>query len=142
MSDNPIVTMRGNLVEDPELRFTQNGIPVCSMRIAVTHWRGKDKADETSFWNVNVWRAQAENCAESLVKGLRIMVIGELKARSYENRDGQTVWVTEIEAEDVAPSMKWARATVERGHSKDGTPPASASTSNTPPPPADDDVPF
>ena len=110
-------TIVGNLVEDPEVRFTNTGIPVANLRVAVTHrvqqdgqWRDGD----TSFFKVNVWRGQAENLAESLSKGDRVMVTGRLRQRSWETPEGDKRSVTELEADEVGASLKWATAKVER----------------------------
>lgn len=87
----------------------------------------------------------AENVAESLHKGDRVIVIGRLKVRNYENREGQTVWITEIEADEVAPSLRWARANVSKA-SGSGAAASSGGQGGfdpgTAPPPSDDDVPF
>jgi single-strand DNA-binding protein len=110
-------TIVGNLVEDPEVRFTNNGTAVTNLRVAVTQrvqqdgqWRDGD----TSFFKVNVWRGQAENLAESLGKGDRIMVTGRLRQRSWETPEGDKRSVTELEADEVGASLKWATAKVER----------------------------
>ncbi|MDX1660108.1 MAG: single-stranded DNA-binding protein [Nitriliruptorales bacterium] len=140
--ESNICTMIGNLTDDPELRFTQSGVPVCNFRIA-SNRRYTDKSgqqqEETTFMNVNVWRDLAENVAETLRKGDRAVVIGRIKVRSYENREGQTVWVTEIEADEVAPSLRWARAQISKSS---GSSSSSDTGSDLPPPPADSDVPF
>jgi len=138
------VTMIGNLTDDPELRFTGGGTPVCGFRIASNRRftdRSGQQQEETTFMNVNVWRDLAENVAESLKKGDRAIVIGRLRVRSYDASDGQTKWVTEIEADEVAPSLRWAKASVTRNSG------GSSSSGNDgfdggPPPPSDDDVPF
>ena len=138
------VTFIGNLTDDPELRFTQSGAAVCTIRLASNRkWTGKDgqEQEETTYLNVNIWRELAENVAETFSKGDRAIAIGKLKVRSYENRDGQTVWVTEIEADEVAPSLRWAKAQINKGNSSGGSR-GPAAASNTPPPPSDDDVPF
>jgi single-strand DNA-binding protein len=110
-------TIVGNLVEDPEVRFTNTGIAVTNLRVAVTQrvqqdgtWRDGD----TSFLKVNVWRGQAEHLAESLGKGDRVMVTGRLRQRSWETPDGDKRSVTEIEADEVGASLKFATAKVER----------------------------
>jgi single-strand DNA-binding protein len=110
-------TIVGNLVDDPELRFTTTGIAVANMRVAVTQriqqdgeWRDGD----TSFLKVNVWRGQAEHLADSLAKGDRVMVTGRLRQRSWETPEGDKRSVTEIEADEVGASLKWATAKVER----------------------------
>ena len=114
-------TIAGNLVDDPEVRFTNNGIAVANLRVAVTQriqqdgeWRDGD----TSFLKVNVWRGQAENLADSLGKGDRVMVTGRLRQRSWETPEGEKRSVTEIEADEVGPSLKFATAKVERATSR------------------------
>lgn len=136
------ITFIGNLTDDPELRYTQGGTPVTTIRLASNRrWTNRDgqEAEETTYLNVNIWRDMAENVAETFSKGDRAVAIGRLKVRSYENREGQTVWVTEIEADEVAPSLRWARATIERSSGGSSSP---STGSSTPPPPTDDDVPF
>jgi single-strand DNA-binding protein len=110
-------TIVGNLVDDPELRFTNTGIAVANLRVAVTQriqqdgeWRDGD----TSFLRVNVWRGQAEHLADSLSKGDRVMVTGRLRQRSWETPEGEKRSVTEIEADEVGASLKFATAKVER----------------------------
>ncbi len=137
------VTMIGNLTADPELRFTGSGAAVCSLRIASNRrYTGKDgeQQEETTFMNINAWRDLAENAAESVHKGDRIIVIGRLRVRSYDDREGVTKWVTEIEADEIAPSLRWAKVSVSKSGGGGGGRPTT--TSNTPPPPSDDDVPF
>jgi single-strand DNA-binding protein len=114
-NENHIVVI-GNLADDPELRFTNNGIPVASFRVAVTPrvqgggtWRDGD----TSFFRVSAWRDQASHLAESLRKGDRIMVVGRLRQRSWETPDGERRSLAEIEADDVGASLKWATVSVE-----------------------------
>jgi single-strand DNA-binding protein len=110
-------TIAGNLVDTPELRFTNNGTPVTNLRVAVTQrvqdngtWRDGD----TSFFIVNVWRGQAEHLADSLTKGVRVMVTGRLRQRTWETPDGEKRSVSEIEADEVGASLKFATAKVER----------------------------
>jgi single-strand DNA-binding protein len=117
MATDNHTTIVGNLVDDPELRFTNNGIAVANLRVAVTQriqqdgeWRDGD----TSFLKVNVWRGQAEHLADSLAKGDRVMVTGRLRQRSWETPEGDKRSVTEIEADEVGASLKWATAKVER----------------------------
>jgi single-strand DNA-binding protein len=117
-SDN-VITITGNLADDPELRFTPNGVAVASVRVAVNQRRFNRETNSwderlDGFFTCNVWRDQAENVASSLTKGARVIVIGRLRSRSYEDREGQTRWVTEIEADEVCPSLRWATAKVER----------------------------
>lgn len=141
--ESNFVTFVGNLTDDPELRFTGNGAAVSTLRVASNRrWTGKDgqQQEETTYLNVNCWRDLAENAAESLSKGDRVIVIGRLRVRSYENQQGQTVWVTEIEADEIAPSLRWARASVSRTSGSSGG--SGGSSDAAPPPPSDEDVPF
>ena len=115
-TDNQVMLV-GNLTDDPELRFTPNGAAVANFRLAVTprvregeQW----KDGETSFFRVNVWRQQAENVAESLTKGARCIVIGRLRTRSWETPEGEKRSVTEVEADEIGPSLKFATTKVER----------------------------
>jgi single-strand DNA-binding protein len=113
------VTVVGNLTGDPELRFTPNGVAVANVRLAVTpRVREGDqwKDGETSFFRVNVWRQQAENVAEILTKGTRVIVTGKLRNRSWQTDGGEQRTVTEIEADELGPSLKWATAKVERAN--------------------------
>ena len=116
--DTPI-TVVGNLVADPELRFTASGQPVATFRVASTP-RILDKATnewkdgDSLFLTCNVWRQAAENVAESLQRGMRVIVSGRLKQRSYETKEGEKRTVFEVEVEDVGPSLKNASAKVAR----------------------------
>jgi single-strand DNA-binding protein len=111
------VTLTGNLTDAPELKFTPNGNPVANFRLAVTA-RVKDgdswRDGETSFFRVNVWRQLAEHVSESLSKGDRAVVIGRLKSRSWETPEGERRSVVEVEADEVAPSLRWAIAKPQR----------------------------
>lgn len=117
MAGDTTITVTGNLVDDPALRYTPNGAAVCNFRIASTP-RVMDRATnewkdgDSLFLTVNVWRQQAENCAESLQRGMRAVVTGRLKQRSYETKEGEKRTVYEVEAEDVGPSLKSATAKV------------------------------
>jgi single-strand DNA-binding protein len=107
----------GNLVEDPEVSFTNNGIAVANLRVAVTQRIQQDREwrdGDTSFLRVNVWRGQAEHLADSLSKGDRVVVTGRLRQRTWETPEGDKRSVTELEAEEVGASLKWATAKVER----------------------------
>jgi single-strand DNA-binding protein len=115
-------TIVGNLVEDPEVRFTNTGIAVTNLRVAVTQRVQQDgqwRDGETNFFKVNIWRGQAENLAESLTKGDRVMVTGRLRLRSWETPEGEKRSVTEIEADEVGASLKWATAKVEQTSQRD-----------------------
>ncbi|MDX1510142.1 MAG: single-stranded DNA-binding protein [Nitriliruptorales bacterium] len=145
--ESNFMTIIGNLTDDPELRFTGSGVPVVGLTVAWNRkWTGRDgrEGEETVFMDVNAWRDMAENVAESLHKGDRVVVIGRIKKRSYEAQDGSTRWVTEIEADEICPSLRWARATVSKtsGSGRSGGGDGSDGGSDLPPPPADDDVPF
>jgi single-strand DNA-binding protein len=120
----------GNLVDDPELRFTNNGTAVANLRVAVTQRIQQDgtwRDGETSFFKVNVWRGQAENLADSLAKGDRVMVSGRLRQRSWETAEGEKRSVTELEADEVGASLKFATAKVERAPSRGNSERAPAS---------------
>jgi single-strand DNA-binding protein len=113
------ITIAGNLVEDPELRFTPAGQPVARFRIASTP-RYLDKATnewkdgDSLFLTCNVWRQAAENVAESLTRGMRVIVSGRLRQRSYETKEGEKRTVYEVEVDDVGPSLRNASAKVNR----------------------------
>lgn len=113
------VTVIGNLTSDPELRFTPNGLAVASFTVASTtrildktsnEWKDGD----TLFLRCSVWRQYAENVAESLTKGTRVLVTGRLKQRSYETKEGEKRTVVEMEVDDVGPALKNATAKVNR----------------------------
>ena len=116
--DTPI-TVVGNLVADPELRFTPSGQPVATFRVASTP-RIRDNATnewkdgDSLFLTCNVWRQPAENVAESLQRGMRVIVTGRLKQRNYETREGEKRTVYEVEVDDVGPSLRNASAKVTR----------------------------
>ena len=116
--DTPI-TVVGNLVADPELRFTSAGQPVATFRIASTPRlrdaaSGEWKDGDSLFLTCNVWRQAAENVAESLQRGMRVIVTGRLKQRNYETKEGEKRTVYEVEVDDVGPSLKSASAKVNR----------------------------
>jgi single-strand DNA-binding protein len=124
MSETERITLVGNLTADPELRFTPSGLQVANLRIAVTpRTRQEDGSwadEETTFHTVNVWRDQAEHAAESLAKGARVIVVGRLKERSWTDHDGITHQVSEVDAEELGPSLRWATATVSRTNGRSG----------------------
>ncbi len=116
MSTNT-VTVIGNLVEDPELRFTPSGVPMARLRLAVNRrWRDNNGEwqEDTSFLGGTIWREQAESVAESLQKGARVIVVGRLEQRSWETQDGDKRSVVEIAIDEVGPSLRWATASVTR----------------------------
>jgi single-strand DNA-binding protein len=119
------ITIVGNLVDDPELRFTPNGQAVAKFRIASTprfldRQSNEWKDGESLFLSCNVWRQAAENVAESLQRGMRVIVQGRLKQRSYETREGEKRTVYEIEADEVGPSLKNATAKVNKTQRQGG----------------------
>jgi single-strand DNA-binding protein len=125
MSGETVITVVGNLVDDPELRFTPGGAAVAKFRVASTP-RTFDKTTnewkdgESLFLPCSVWRQQAENVAESLTKGMRVIVQGRLKQRSYEDREGVKRTVFELDVEEVAPSLKNATAKVTKSSGNSG----------------------
>ena len=117
MPDTTTTTIVGNLTEAPELRFTQGAAPVANFTVAVTP-RVKNgdgwKDGETSFFRCTAWRGLAEHLADSLSKGDRVLVYGTLRQRSWETPEGERRSVVEVEADEVAPSLRWATAKPER----------------------------
>ncbi|MDP4013934.1 MAG: single-stranded DNA-binding protein [Candidatus Nanopelagicales bacterium] len=150
------ITIVGNLVADPELRFTPSGSAVASFRVASTpryldRQTSEWKDGDSLFLTCNVWRQYAENVAESLQKGLRVIVTGRLKQRSYETREGERRTVFEIEVDDVGPALRSATAKVNRvqrsnggaggaagGAASGGSAPARADDPWATPPPGDE----
>jgi single-strand DNA-binding protein len=120
MSSN--VTLIGNLVDDPELRFTPSGVAMAKIRMAVNRrWRGQDGEwqENTSFFTGTVWREQAEQAAESLQKGARVIVTGRLEQRSWETEQGDKRSVVEVQIDEIGPSLRWATATVNKTQRQD-----------------------
>jgi single-strand DNA-binding protein len=119
------ITVVGNLVDDPELRFTPAGQPVARFRIASTprfrdNSTGEWKDGDSLFLTCNVWRQAAENVAESLQRGMRVIVSGRLRQRSYETKEGEKRTVYEVEVDDVGPSLRNASAKVNRANRSGG----------------------
>ena len=119
MANETTITIIGNLTNDPELRFTPSGSAVANFTIASTprtfdtpsnEW----KDGETLFLRASVWKEAAENVAESLTKGTRVVVQGRLKSRSYETKEGEKRTVMELEVDEIGPSLKYASAKVTR----------------------------
>jgi single-strand DNA-binding protein len=117
MAGETVITVVGNLTDDPELRFTPSGAAVASFTVASTprtfdrnsnEWKDGDAL----FLRCSIWRQAAENVAESLTKGMRVVVQGRLRQRSYETREGEKRTVVELEVEEVGPSLKYATAKV------------------------------
>ena len=133
MVGEPQINMVGNLVADPELRFTPSGVAAASVRIAVTprsrdNATGEWKDGETVWLSGTVWRQYAENVAESLTKGTRVIVIGRLKQRSYETRECEKRTVYEVDIDDIGPALRYATAKIQRtsrGSSTDAGPAAA-----------------
>ncbi len=127
------VTLIGNLVDDPELRFTPSGVAMANIRFAVNRRyqdRNNEWQEETSFFGGTLWREAAENAAESLTKGIRVIVTGQLQQRSWETQEGDRRSVVEVRIDEIGPSLRWATATVTRTPrgdwqpQQDSTPPA------------------
>src|ERR1700710_152492 len=119
MAGETTITIVGNLTDDPELRFTPSGAAVAKFRIASTprtfdRQSNEWKDGEALFLSCSVWRQAAENVAESLQKGMRVVAQGRLKQRSYETREGEKRTVVELDVEEVGPSLKYATAKVAR----------------------------
>ena len=122
MAGETIITVVGNLTGDPELRFTPSGTAVANFRVASTSRTldkvsGEWKDGEALYLNCSVWSKVAENVAESLTKGMRVIVQGRLKPRSYETQDGQRRTVFEIEVDEIGPALRYATAKVTRNPS-------------------------
>ena len=119
MAGETLITVVGNLTDDPELRFTPSGAAVANFTVASTP-RNFDKNSnewvdgEAMFLRCSIWRQAAENVAESLQRGMRVVVHGRLKARTYETREGEKRTVFEIDVEEIGPSLKFATAKVNR----------------------------
>jgi single-strand DNA-binding protein len=119
MADDTQITIVGNLVDDPQLRYTPTGNAVAHFRVASTprfrdQQSGEWKDGDSLFLTCNVWRQAAENVAESLQRGMRVIVSGRLRQRSYETREGEKRTVYEIEADEVGPSLRNASAKITR----------------------------
>ena len=119
MAGETVITVVGNLVDDPELRFTPSGAAVANFRIASTprtfdRQTNEWKDGEALFLSCAVWRQYAENVAESLTKGMRVIVSGRLKSRQYETREGEKRTAFEIDVEEVGPALRYATAKVTR----------------------------
>ena len=122
--DTPI-TVVGNLVADPELRFIPSGAAVANFRIASTPRTFNRETNqwedgEALFLTCNCWRQMAENVAESLTKGMRVVVTGKLRQRSYQTKEGENRTVFEVEVDEVGPSLKYASASVSRNPREGG----------------------
>ena len=123
-SDNTI-TIVGNVTDDPELRFTPSGLPVANFTVAVNRrfknasGQWEDKLD--GFFRCSCWRDMAENVAESLQKGTRVMVVGRLQEQRWEDQEGGKRSRIEIQVDEVGPSLRWATASVQKSNRSTGT---------------------
>ncbi|MEU3230962.1 single-stranded DNA-binding protein [Nocardiopsis alba] len=125
MAGETQITLVGNLVDDPELRFTNSGAAVASFRVASTprtfdRQSGEWKDGESMFLTCSVWRQYAENVAESLQRGMRVIVQGRLRQRSYETREGEKRTVFEVDVEEVGPALRSATAKVTKTQRQGG----------------------
>ncbi|MGI8817488.1 MAG: single-stranded DNA-binding protein [Pseudonocardia sp.] len=119
MAGDTVITVIGNLTSDPELRFTPSGAAVANFTVASTprtfdKQSGEWKDGDALFMRCNIWRQAAENVAETLTRGARVIVSGRLKQRSYETREGEKRTVVELEVDEVGPSLKYATAKVNK----------------------------
>ncbi|GAB3198496.1 single-stranded DNA-binding protein [Nocardioides hungaricus] len=125
MAGETVITVVGNLVDDPELRFTPSGAAVANFRVASTprtfdRQTNEWKDGDALFLSCSVWRQAAENVAESLQRGMRVIVQGRLKQRSYETREGEKRTVVELEVDEVGPALAFATAKVTRASRSGG----------------------
>jgi single-strand DNA-binding protein len=143
-SGDTILTITGNLTDDPELRFTPTGTAVAAFTVAASRRiydqdSGQWKDGDTLFLRCSAWRDLGEHAAESLTRGMRVIVTGRLRQRSYEAADGTKRTVIELDTDDIGPSLKWATAKIAKTtrdkapHPADGPDPWAADQ-----PPADD----
>ncbi|GAA1297113.1 single-stranded DNA-binding protein [Pseudonocardia xinjiangensis] len=119
MAGETVITVVGNLTADPELRFTPSGAAVANFTVAATprtfdRASGEWKDGDALFMRCNVWRQAAENVAETLTRGMRVMVQGRLRQRSFETREGEKRTVVELEVDEVGPSLRYATAKVNK----------------------------
>jgi len=126
MAGDTVITVIGNLTDDPELRFTPSGAAVANFTVASTprtfDRQSNDWKDgETLFLRCSIWRQAAENVAESLQKGMRVIVQGRLVSRSYETREGEKRTVNELQVDEIGPSLTWATAKVTRASRSGGS---------------------
>ncbi len=123
MADNS-VTLVGNVTRDPELRYTAGGAAKVVFGLAVNRrWQNRQTQEweeQVSFFNVVAWREMAENVAESIAKGSRVVVSGRLEQRSWETENGEKRSVIEVNADDIGPSLRWATAQITRNERKGG----------------------
>ncbi|HEU0191288.1 MAG TPA: single-stranded DNA-binding protein [Mycobacterium sp.] len=150
MAGDTTITVVGNLTADPELRFTASGAAVANFTVASTpriydRQSGEWKDGEALFLRCSIWREYAENLAESLTRGSRVILTGRLKQRSYETREGEKRTVVEVEVDEIGPSLRYATAKINKtsrggggGGFGGGAPSAPAAPSGSADGPADD----
>ena len=132
------VTISGNLVADPELRYTNNGATICGLRMAVNRrWmKNGEWEEETSYFDVTAWSQLAENCAASLTKGMRVNVSGRLEEQRWEDKEtGDPRRKVVIIADEISPSLRWATGSITKqmGKSGSGSGPKQDFDNNEPP---------
>jgi single-strand DNA-binding protein len=150
MANDTVITVIGNLTGDPELRYTQSGVAVANFTVASTprHYdKGKQEwvEDEALFLRCSVWREYAEHVAESLDRGARVVVVGKLRQRGWEDKEGNKRTSYELDVDEVAPSLRWATAKVQKmqRQSQGQTDGSAWDTPNAVPnQSADDSIPF
>ena len=125
MAGDTTITVVGNLTADPELRFTPSGAAVANFTVASTpriydRQSGEWKDGDALFLRCNIWREAAENVAESLTRGARVIVTGRLKQRSFETREGEKRTVVEVEVDEIGPSLRYATAKVNKASRSGG----------------------
>jgi single-strand DNA-binding protein len=125
MAGDTVITVVGNLTADPELRFTPSGAAVANFTVASTprtfdRQSGEWKDGEALFLRCNIWRQAAENVAETLTRGARVIVQGRLKQRSFETREGEKRTVIELEVDEIGPSLRYATAKVTKASRGEG----------------------
>jgi single-strand DNA-binding protein len=125
MAGDTVMTVIGNLTADPELRFTASGAAVANFTVASNprtfdRSTGEWKDGEALFLRCNIWRQPAENVAESLTRGARVIVSGRLKQRSFETKEGEKRTVIELEVDEIGPSLRYATAKINRAQRSDG----------------------
>ncbi len=125
MAGETVITVIGNLTADPELRFTPSGAAVANFTVASTprtfdRQTSEWKDGEALFLRCNVWRQAAENVAESLTRGSRVIVSGRLKQRSFDTKEGEKRTVIELEVDEIGPSLRYATAKVTKANRGDG----------------------
>ena len=131
MAFDNTVTVVGNVTRDPELRFTPSGAAVANFGLAVNRsWKNQQTnewEEQVSFFDVKCWAQMAENVAESVPRGTRVLVTGRLEQRSWETDNGEKRSKVEVVADEVAPSLRWATAQVQKIDRRDGAPAGGSS---------------